>query len=276
MKLPPKPRAVVTGAASGLGRALALEVAKREGRVLVCDVHAERGPETVKLVRDAGGSAEFLRCDVTKPEDLERAAQEADRLWGGTDLLVNNAGVASGGHVGEIPLSDWEWIVRINLWGVIHGCHVFVPEMKERGSGFILNVASSAGIACLPEMAPYNVTKAGVIALSETLYAELAPFGIAVSVLAPTFFQTNLLESFRSPTTRQRGIAEAMLRRSTATAEGVAEAGIRALERGKLVTIPQLDGRWMWRVKRLLPAVFHRTLAKRGRAIIESVAAQSS
>jgi NAD(P)-dependent dehydrogenase (short-subunit alcohol dehydrogenase family) len=268
MKLPLDPRAVITGAASGLGRALSLELAQRGGRILVCDVHVERGLETARLVKDAGGTAEVLHCDVTKVADLERAASAAERLWGGTDILVNNAGVAAAGHVGDVPLEDWEWIVRINLWGVIHGCHVFVPKMKAQRSGFILNVASTAGIACAPEMASYNVTKAGVIALSETLFAELRPFGIGVSVLCPTFFETNLLESFRSPTSGQRTLAEAMFRRSKVTAAEVAEAGLRGLERGRLVTIPQTDGIWIWRMKRLFPSVYHRLLGKHGNAIM--------
>jgi len=267
MKLPDKPRAVITGAASGLGRALALNLAARGGRILVCDVNADRSAETAKLVVAAGGTAEVLHCDVTAATDLERAAAEADRLWGGTDLLVNNAGVAGAGEIGTIPLEDWDWILRVNLWGVIHGCHVFIPKMKAQGHGAILNIASSAGIACLPEMGSYNVTKAGVIALSETLYAELRPARIGVAVLCPTFFATNLLESFRSPSTRQRKLAEEMFRRSKVTAEEVAEAGIRGLERGKLVIIPQADGTWIWRTKRAVPGLYHRLLGRRNSAL---------
>lgn len=276
MKLPSNPRAVVTGAASGLGRAISLELAKRGGRVLVCDLHLERGRETAKLVKEAGGVAEVLRCDVTKVDDLVSASDHVERLWGGTDLLVNNAGVAAGGHVGEISLQDWDWIMRVNLWGVIHGCHVFVPKMKARRSGFVLNVASSAGIASLPEMASYNVTKAGVIALSETLYAELAPFNIGVSVLCPTFFETNLLESFRSPASRQRRLAEAMFKRSKFTAEQIAVAGLRGLESEQLITIPQADGRWMWRAKRLLPGIYHRLVGKSAEQVAERLAPRAA
>jgi NAD(P)-dependent dehydrogenase (short-subunit alcohol dehydrogenase family) len=272
VKLPSNPRAVITGAASGLGRAFSVKLAARGGRILVCDVHLERAAETAKLVTNAGGTAEVLLCDVTKVTDLERAADTADRLWGGTDLLVNNAGVAAAGSVGDVALDDWEWIMRINLWGVIHGCHVFVPRMKARRFGHVLNVASSAGIACLPEMASYNVTKAGVIALSETLHAELAPYGVGAAVLCPTFFQTNLLENFRSPSRKERSIADAMLRSSKTTAEDVAETGIRGLERGKVVIIPQADGRWLWRVKRLLPGLYHHLLGKHAKTHAEELA----
>jgi NAD(P)-dependent dehydrogenase (short-subunit alcohol dehydrogenase family) len=264
MKLPPNPRAVITGAASGLGRALSVKLAERGGRILICDVHLERAAETANQVRRAGGAAEVVYCDVTKVADLERAAETAERLWNGTDLLVNNAGVAAGGTVGDIPLEDWEWIVRVNLWGVIHGCHVFVPRMKARRSGCVLNVASSAGLACLPEMASYNVTKAGVIALSETLHGELVPHGVGVAVLCPSFFETNILETFRSPSPRQRRIADALIRRSKTTAEEVAEAALRGIE-SENVVIAQGVGVWLWRAKRLAPRLYHRVVGKRAR-----------
>jgi NAD(P)-dependent dehydrogenase (short-subunit alcohol dehydrogenase family) len=223
---------------------------------LIADLDPDGARETARLVAEAGGSAEFLRADVTCAEDLERAADAADQRWGGTDLLVNNAGVAVTGAIGEVPLADWEFILRVNLWGVIHGCHAFAPRMKERRAGAILNVASNAGIASLPEMGPYNASKAAVISLSETLNAELAPFSIQVSALCPTFFATNLLRSFRTPSARQRKLAQALVDRARSTATSVARAGIAGLERGQLVIIPQLDGSIVWWLKRLAPSLY--------------------
>ena len=129
----------------------------------------------------------------------EALAAEADRAFGGTDLVVNNAGVAVGGPVGAVPLDDWKWIFGVNLWGVIYGCHVFVPRFKAQGHGHVINVASAAGLLSAPEMGPYNVTKAGVVALSETLAAELSGTGVGVTVLCPTFFRTNILASSPRP-----------------------------------------------------------------------------
>lgn len=260
MKLPKAPRAVVTGAASGLGRAISIELARREGRVLVSDVDRAGAEETAKLVGRAGGIATVAVVDVTRPGDLVDAADAMDDLWGGADLLVNNAGVAVAGLLGDIPLEDWERALRVNLWGVIHGCHAFVPRMRERGSGAILNVASAMGFASLPEMGPYNVSKAAVISLTETLTSELAPHGIQVTALCPTFFQTNLMRSFRSSHERQRHVAEAMFRHSTMTAEEVARAGVRGLELGKLVVVPQIDGRLLWWTKRLFYEAYYRGL----------------
>jgi NAD(P)-dependent dehydrogenase (short-subunit alcohol dehydrogenase family) len=260
MKLPPSPRAVITGAGSGLGRALALELARRGGRILVTDVSEQSAVETAQLVEEAGGTGHPMACDVSRVQDVERAAQGAEALWGGVDLLVNNAGVAAGGLVGDMPLEDWEWIVRINMWGVIHGCHVFVPRMRARSAGHILNVASAAGVTSLPEMASYNMTKAAVVSLSETLHAELAPHGIHVTALCPTFFRSSLMDSFRSPHARQRALADAFFRRSRTTAEQVARAGLRGLERNRVIVIPQLDGRLLWRLKRLSPGLYHGAL----------------
>lgn len=259
-RLPERPRAVVTGAASGLGRAIAVALAERGGRVIVADVHAERAAETAALVARAGGVAEVVACDVRDPAALVRCADAAERLWGGTDVLVNNAGVAVAGPIGELPLDDWKWIVEINLWGVIHGCHVFAPRMKKAGGGWILNVASSAAFGALPEMAPYNVTKAGVLALSETLYGELDKDGIRVACLCPTFFKTNLLETARTASAKARRLAEKMFEKSKVTAEQVAHAGLDGLERGELVIIPQLDGRFLWALKRYAPGAYHRIM----------------
>ncbi len=260
MSFPERPRAVITGAGSGLGRALALSLARRRARLLLADVDRVRAGETARLVEAAGGEGIPIRCDVTKLEDLEGAATKIQALWGGTDILVNNAGVAAAGRVGEQSLEDWRWIVGINLWGVIHGCHVFVPRLRQQGSGFILNVASAAGFVSLPEMASYNVTKAGVISLSETLYGELGGSGIHVSVACPTFFRTSLMDSFRSPGDRQRAVAANFFRRSTATAEEVAAVALEALESGRLYAVPQTDGRVAWLLKRLSPAVYSRGL----------------
>lgn len=262
MKLPSKPRVFVTGGGSGLGRALALHLAKRQARILIGDIDMDGAKASVAAVQNLGGEAVAIKCDVTKVADLTRAANKIETLWGGADLVINNAGVAAGGLVGDVSLADWHWIVDINMWGVIHGCHVFVPRMKAAGGGAILNVASSAGIVTLPEMASYNVTKAAVIALSETLYAELAAQRIGVSVLCPTFFKTNLMASFRSPEARQRKLAEKAFSMATMTAEQVAAAGIKGLERGQLIVVPQLDGKFIWAAKRLAHGLYYKQSAR--------------
>src|SRR5688500_18704668 len=124
MALAERMRAVVTGGGSGLGRAICLEVARRGGSVLVSDLQRDGADETARLVRAAGARAEVMLCDVGKLDEVVALADRADDVLGGVDLVVNNAGVAVGGMVGEIPMENWQWIMAVNLWGVIHGCHV--------------------------------------------------------------------------------------------------------------------------------------------------------
>jgi len=258
MRLPPRPRAVITGAASGFGRALASALAPRGARLLLSDVDDDGLAETARLAEEAGAvEVRTLRCDVRDPDQVEAQAARADEAFGGADLVVNNAGVAVVGPVGDVSLEDWRWQIDINLWGVIYGCHSHAPRMKKQGSGIIINVASSAGLIAAPTMGPYNVSKAGVIALSETLAGELAGTGVSVTVPCPMFFRTNIHKSTRSTVTRGRKQTEKLVTESKWSAEKVAEITIAAAERGELYVIPQPDGRAFWRAKRLLGGRFY-------------------
>jgi NAD(P)-dependent dehydrogenase (short-subunit alcohol dehydrogenase family) len=263
MSLPDRPRAVVTGAGSGLGRAFCIELAARRARIVAADIDLPSVEETARLVAGAGGEAVTLRADVSRAEDVEALAAEADRAYGGADLVVNNAGVAVAGPVGTIPLEDWKWILGVNLWGVIHGCHTFVPRFRAQGHGHVLNVASAAGLIAGGEMAAYNVTKSGVVALSETLAAELAGTGIGVTVLCPTFFRTNIIRSSRDHSTRGAEVGEKLMDRARVQAPDVARFALAAADRGDLYALPHADGRWAWRLKRLVPGTFQKTIVPR-------------
>lgn len=273
MTLPSRPRVVVTGAGSGLGRALCLHLAARDARIIVSDVNVNAAEETVKLMK--GGEGIVVPCDVARATEVEKLADEAYRRFGGVDLLVNNAGVAVAGEIGEVPLSDWEWIVGVNLWGVIHGCHSFAPRMRKEKSGHILNVASAAGLLSGPLMAPYNVTKAGVVALSETLRADLAGDGVGVSVLCPTFFQTNIGASGRGAEHLKPVVAELMAA-GKLSAGDVARIAIDACDRNELYISPHADGRWMWRIKRLAPESFYWIMPKLVRWQMERMSGRQS
>jgi len=248
MSLVESPRAVVTGAGSGLGRAFCLELKKRGARIVCADIDDAAAQKTAGEV---GGSA--VRCDVSRIEDVEALAVEAERALGGVDLVINNAGVAVAGPVGEVPLDDWRWIMGVNLWGVIYGCHVFAPRLKKQGRGHILNVASAAGLLAPPGMAPYNVTKAAVVALSETMSAELKQTGVGVTVLCPTFFQTNIGKSARGSDPKQAAFVERLMARAKIQAEDVARIALDTAAAGELYALPHADGRWMWRLKRWAP-----------------------
>lgn len=253
--------AVVTGAASGLGRDISVALARAGFRVLVADVDMKEAAVTAVMVEQAGGASEVYRCDVTRVDEVQAMADHVFDSRGGLDLLVNNAGVAAAGVVGDMPIQDWRWLMDINLWGMVYGCHAFIPRMKQARRGHIVNVASAAGIVSLPEMACYNVSKAAVISLSETLRGELAPFGIGVSVVCPSFFNTNLLRDMRFCDDFQCDFANAAFDNARMTSEDIAALVVKAIEKNRLYVIPQASAKMQWLLKRLSPARYYEGFA---------------
>ncbi|MCC6647492.1 MAG: SDR family NAD(P)-dependent oxidoreductase [Polyangiaceae bacterium] len=262
MKLGAGTTAVVTGAGGGLGRSIALDLARRGARVLVSDVDGAAAERVVGELRDRGAQADAMTCDVARLEEVEALARRADELFGATDLLVNNAGVAAAGAMGDLPIEDWRWVIDVDLWGPIHGCHAWVPRMKRRGRGHVLNVASIAGVASAPLMGPYNVAKAGVISLSETLAAELEKDGVGVTVLCPFFFQTNVMKSSRrtGEADRMSAVAEKLMRDSKLTADDVARLALDACEAGRLYCLAHREAKAIWAMKRLAGERFRRVV----------------
>jgi NAD(P)-dependent dehydrogenase (short-subunit alcohol dehydrogenase family) len=258
----PVQRAVVTGGASGLGRALALELARRGADVLIADLHPERLATVVAEITALGRRAASAVIDVREADQVALLLRRAVEELGGVDLWVNNAGVAVAGEVGDVPLEDWRWVMDVNLWGMIHGCHVVVPHLKQQRRGWVLNVASAAGLLSSPGMGPYNVGKAGVVSLSETMRGEVAKHGIGVTVLCPTFFQTNLLETARSSNPRWVKVGARFMQRSRFTADDVARIGLDDMLAGRLYSVPMADGRALWRLRRLVPEMFYWLLPK--------------
>lgn len=260
--LPSRPRAAISGAASGFGRALSLELASRGARLILSDIDEEGLAETARRAETRGAEVRTIRCDVRDAEAIEAWAVLADEAFSGVDLVVNNAGVAATGPVGDVSLEDWRWQIDINLWGVIYGCHAFVPRMKAQGQGWVLNVASAAGFVSAPTMGPYNVSKAGVIALSETLAAELHGTGVETSVLCPTFFRTRIHESARSTDPKVQGQTRKLVTHAKWSAEEIAKIALAGLERGDLYIVPQPDARALWRAKRVLGGAFYGAMGR--------------
>ncbi|MFE0750328.1 SDR family NAD(P)-dependent oxidoreductase [Gordonia sp. NPDC058843] len=254
-------RAVVTGAGSGIGRAFAIELAHRGGAVVCSDVFLDRAEETVALVEDAGGRGRAVRCDVSEQYEVQELASEATRFFGTSpNLLINNAGVGAGGRVvGDIGFEDWNWVLGINLYGVIHGCEIFAPLLRTEKRAGIINVASAAGFNSAPVMGPYCVSKAGVMSLSETLSAEMAGTGVTVSVLCPTFVATNVARDGRiAPGPAE--FATRMAERGMAP-DVVARKTLDANDRGRLYVMPQIDAKIAWHARRFAPALTNRGMA---------------
>ncbi|MEU1207559.1 SDR family NAD(P)-dependent oxidoreductase [Nocardia sp. NPDC005825] len=268
-------KAVVTGAGSGIGRAFALELAARGGEVVCADIDKDRADETVRLIeRTHGRPAHAVFCDVSRREDVESLALHAELLFGGAPtLVINNAGVGIGGKpVGDIGFGDWEWALGINLWGVVHGCEIFAPQLRAAGRGGIINVASAAGFAAAPGMAAYNVSKAAVVSLSETMAAELAGSGVTVTALCPTFVRTNVVTDGRITSGSSR-LADGLMRWTGFSPESVARTTLDAHDRGALYVLPQLDARVVWHLKRHFPALYTQALGVLNRVLPQQDAA---
>ena len=256
-------RVFITGGASGLGLAFARVYAGRHDRVAIGDIHEQRLESAAAELERLGAEVLSLKCDVTQLQDLESARATLEREWGGVDVLINNAGVATGGDIDQGPIEDWEWVIDVNLMGVVRGCRAFVPLMKQQGGGHIINVASAAGLLSPPGMDSYNVTKAGVVALSETLYTELARHHIGVTVACPAFFKTNLMETARSAVPGLDKAVDELMSRSPLSADDVARAVVRSAERGELVAAPHRLERRLWLLKRLSPTSYYRVVRQR-------------
>ena len=198
--------AVVTGGASGIGRGMAERFAAESMRVVVADVEEPPLHETARAIRSAGGEATAVVCDVASWPSVQALRDAAVEAYGPADVLCNNAGVAATGTMAELSLQSWEWCLGVNLWGVIHGCRAFLGAMIERGSGHIVNTASVLGHLSSAGLGPYNVSKHGVVAISETLHAEMLAegTGVGVTCLCPGLVSTNILESERNRPERLR------------------------------------------------------------------------
>ena len=185
--------AVVTGAASGIGAGIARACAEQGMRVVLADVELAPAEMIARELSDAGAPAFAVRTDVTVPGDLEALADAVFARFGAADVLFNNAGVAQGGTIHEFSQGDWDWLLGVNVYGVIHGCRAFVPRWLERGTrAHVVNTASVGGFLSGPVLGMYSVTKYAVVAYSESLAQELAAKGIGVSVLCPGWTNTNL------------------------------------------------------------------------------------
>jgi NAD(P)-dependent dehydrogenase (short-subunit alcohol dehydrogenase family) len=191
--------AVVTGGGSGIGRALTLALARQGARVVIADLDEPAMDAVAGEARGLGVQALTVRTDVSELAQVQALADQAFKTFGGVDVLCNNAGVAAWGGLETATHRDWQWVLAVNLWGVIHGIEAFVPRMIAAGRrGHIVNTASMAGLIASQGLGVYNTSKYAVVGLSETLAKDLKPYGIGVTVLCPMGVQTRIRESERS------------------------------------------------------------------------------
>lgn len=252
-------RALITGAGSGLGFALARRLVARRGSnplsLVLADIDLGRAETSAAALRAPGVDCQALPVDVADEASWQALAVAVANSGTPIDLLINNAGVASAGSAFTTSNADFRWTLDIDLMGVVHGCRQFGPGLVAQGHGAILNVASFAGLAMAPGLAAYTTAKAAVVAYTEALHQELRGSGVRVSVACPAFFQTRLMDSFRGPA-GGRAFAERAMRKSKVDAETVAERLLDGLYRGEVVIVPTTGAHRMWRLRRIAPSLY--------------------
>lgn len=252
-------RVLITGAGSGLGLALAHRYARSGAHVACVDLLADRAEAAAAALSGTGHLAHV--ADVGDDASMQALHDRIEREWGGLDVLINNAGIASVGPMVETTMEEWRKILDVDLVGVVRGCRLFLPAMLAARKGQIINTASFAGLAGAPGMMTYGVAKAAVVALSEQLRAETHHHGVRVSVICPAFFRTNLLETaFASDKVKAKVIK--LMDTSPDTLDGVADKVFAAAERGEFMIIPTRREPMRWRLKRWLPGFYFKQLLK--------------
>jgi NAD(P)-dependent dehydrogenase (short-subunit alcohol dehydrogenase family) len=195
--------AFVTGGASGIGLALGRAFAEAGMQVMLADIETEALAAAVKSLHNFGPDVRGVTCDVSDPGSVERAAAASYEAFGNVHVVCNNAGVAGGSGVDDISLNDWRWVLDVNLMGVLHGVHTFLPHIRAHGEGgHFVNTASMAGMVSGLGFGPYSASKFAVVTMSEGLAMHLQPLGIGVSVLCPGWVRTRINESGRNRSER--------------------------------------------------------------------------
>ncbi len=265
-------RVIITGGASGLGKALVEAFAQLKWRIAVADINFEGAQAVAEQANQAGATAIALHCDVSNDQDFIDVAEQLKSNWGGIDIIINNAGIATIGMMVDCTPAQWQRAIDLNLNSVFRGCHYWMPLLPENGPGHIVNTASFAGIAQAPTMISYNVSKSGVIALSESLCAELGYRNIGVSVLCPAFFKTNLLDSMTQGEQGVKPLVQKWMEQSKVTAEDVARDALNAIEKNTLMVISHDYARKAYRTKRFFPNYYLKQLIKKVPKILASKA----
>lgn len=254
---------LITGAGSGIGRATALAFAAEGAGLWLADVDEDGNRETAEQARRAGVKARTLYCDVSDEQSVRAMAETVHQQIGALDILMNNAGIGSAGRFLETSLETWRKVLDVNLMGVVHGCHAFLPAMVERGEGgHVINVASAAGYFAAPDMPVYAASKFAVQGFSEALRADMASHGIGVSTICPGIINTkivanSIMEGRISDPDRHRKIVD-FYRRRNYTADDVARSVLRAVRGNRAVQPVSAEAWGLYYAKRFAPRLLQK------------------
>jgi NAD(P)-dependent dehydrogenase (short-subunit alcohol dehydrogenase family) len=246
--------AVVTGGASGLGRALCEELGRRGARVVVTDVQEAGARAVAETIVAVGGRATAAALDVRDAAAFERLLDETVAAHGRLDYLFNNAGLAASGEAQELALEHWRKVLDVNLWGLIHGATAAYARMVRQGSGHIVNIASLAGLAGMALGAPYATSKFGAVGLSLTLRAEGAGLGVKVTAVCPAYIRTAIFDNGTYVRSTKEGMLS-LIPFKFVEVDAAARAVLRGVERNKAVVVFPFYARLLWWLTRLSPSI---------------------
>jgi len=249
--------ALLTGAASGIGKATAIELAARGVDMFLADINEEGLEDVRKEIEAIGRRCLTMRVDVSDKLQVKNMIEAAVGKLGHIDILVNGAGVTLIGEASDYGMEDWEWIVRINLWGSIYSVHHALPHMIGRKSGHIVNIASTAGLVALPGNGAYCVTKFGLVGFSEVLRAELHKHNIKITLVCPGGVGTNFEKNARVRNL-SKFVPGKFVPGRIQTPEDLARKIANAIQKEKFMLLSGFEGRLLWYVKRFIPWLYYR------------------
>ena len=253
--------AVVTGGASGIGKAICQELAADDVLVLIADINERDGKLLEEELLKNGGACRFVYLDVTDGDMVKQVLEGIHAEFGRLDYLFNNAGIAMYGELYDMTVKDWEEIVNINLWGVIHGTQAGYRLMKEQGFGHIINTASAAGLGPAPVSSAYAATKHAVVGLTTSLHYEAEEYGVKVSALCPTFVDTPIFEKAKAIRIDKSVIQQQTSKQKLMSPRQLAKLSIRGVHKNQPVICPMPMRRTMDVLFILIPSL-HRSLMR--------------
>lgn len=250
--------AVVTGAASGIGRATAVALTREGARVAIADVDRTGLAETAARVKAVGGEVSTYLLDVSSREAVYAFAQEIEAQFGGADIVINNAGVAQVATVEELAYEDFEWVMNIDFWGMVYGSKAFLPQLRKKGAGHIVNVSSIFGLFAVPSQAAYNSAKFAIRGFTEALRHEMRGSGIQVSCVHPGGIKTNIMRNARFlqsvQTTVREQAATGFDKLAMTTPDKAALTIVKGIKKNNPRILIGMDARALDWLQRLLPA----------------------
>ncbi|HPJ35478.1 MAG TPA: SDR family oxidoreductase [Spirochaetota bacterium] len=259
--------AVITGAASGIGRELALQMSREGAVIIAADYNKKNLDDTVKMVKGEGGTAFAYKVDISNNEQVVKFAGDVKKKHGGVDILINNAGVTLFGKFEELKFKDFEWIMNINLWGAIYMSKAFLPEIKEKKDSYLVNVASIFGVIGTGNQSAYCATKFGLRGFTEALQDEMHAFPVNVVSVLPGGIKTNIAKNARfikngSVMKDTEKLERRLEKIARTTAEKAAADIIEGMKKKKLRVRIGGDARFLDRLQRLMPVKYNRVVAK--------------